>query len=90
MMVSDTSIDAYYADFDRLVSIKEQVFEIIGEARHPSSRDIARFLNVERTTITGRIKELKDEGRITEGGKKRDPWTNHMVSWYQYTKDVRA
>jgi DNA-binding MarR family transcriptional regulator len=83
-MVTDTSKMAYNTDRARLDSQKEKVFEIVCLARHPSSRDVARLMGVERTSITGRLKELEDEGLIEKApNKKRDPWTGHEVYWYR-------
>jgi DNA-binding HxlR family transcriptional regulator len=41
-------------------------------------------MGVERTSITGRLKELEDEGLIEKApNKKKDPWTGHEVYWYR-------
>ena len=83
-MVTDTSIVAYHEDGPRLDSQRERVYEIVCQAMHPSSRDVARLMGVERTSITGRLKELEEMGLIEKAPeKKKDPWTGHMVYWYR-------
>lgn len=64
MTVDSNSIKAYYEDMDRIESIREKIFYVIGVATHPSSSDIARLTNIQRTSVTGRLRELEEEGRI--------------------------
>ena len=82
MTVDRNSVDAYYEDLERLESIKEKVYFVICNAKHPSSADIARIMKTERTTITGRLKELEEEGRIMKADTKKDPFTHKTVHWY--------
>lgn len=82
MTVDQNSITAYYEDMERLDTIRDKVYYIIQNATHPSSSDIARMMKTERTTITGRLKELEEEELIYKAGKKKDPWTHKTVNWY--------
>ena len=85
MTVDQNSIDAYHEDMERLETIRDKVYYIVCNATHPSSSDIARMLKTERTTITGRLKELEEEDLIYKADKKKDPWTKKTVNWYAPT-----
>ena len=87
MPVDRNSIRAYHEDEARLSTIREQVYFTIAHARHPSSSDLARLMDLQRTTITGRLKELEEDGLIYKAGTKIDPWTKKTVNWYAITED---
>ena len=82
-MVEDTSREAYHQDAARLELQRERVYQAVCDAMHPSSRDIARILDLSRTSVTGRLKELEDDGLIEKAAKKIDPWSRHQVWWYR-------
>ena len=90
MTVDQNSIDAYYDDMERLETIREKVYYIVCNAKHPSSADIARLMKTDRTTITGRLKELEEDNLIYKANKKKDPWTHKTVNWYAPTDRGRA
>ena len=82
-MTADTlSIEAYRECAPKRMVQREIVLDVIARARHPSSADIERFTHIPRTSVTGRLKELEQEGLIRKAGKKIDPWTKHKVYWY--------
>lgn len=83
MVVQITSIDAYYTDKERLELVREGVLRCIKYGTQPSSRDIARWLDTERTTITGRLRELETDGLIYKAGQKTDPFTHKRVYYYK-------
>ena len=85
MAVDKNSVDAYYEDMERLETIRDRVYYIVEHATHPSSSDIARLMKTERTTITGRLKELENDDLIYKADTKKDPWTGKTVNWYAPT-----
>lgn len=85
MTVDQNSIEAYYEDMERLSTVRDKVYFVIQNATHPSSSDIARLLRTQRTTVTGRLKELEEEGLIYKASTKKDPWTHKTVHWYAPT-----
>ena len=82
-MVEDTSIEAYESTVSERMAQRERVLEIVREAKHPSSSDIARFTRIPRTSVTGRLRELEQDGLIMKGGTKLDPHTGKRVKWYK-------
>jgi len=81
-MISDTSLKAYSETIPERSEQREIIFNIICQATHPSSSDIARLSGIQRTSVCGRLKELENEGRIHKAKKKIDPWTKKTVYWY--------
>lgn len=83
MTVDALSIQAYRETASRRQVQRDMVLQVIDQARHPSSSDIARLTGLQRTSVTGRLKELEDEGIIRKAGTKVDPWTKKTVNWYE-------
>lgn len=81
-MIADTSCEAYATTEGRRAEQARIILEVIGQAMHPSSADIARFTNIQRTSVTGRIRELEAQGLIFKAGKKVDPFSKKTVYWY--------
>lgn len=82
-MIEDTSIKAYAETEELRQAQKMVVYDMVKQARHPSSSDIARFTRLPRTSVTARLKKLEDDGMIKKGGTKRDPHTGKTVNWYK-------
>lgn len=47
-----------------------------------SSRDIADITKIQRTSVTGRLRQLEDAGYIRKDGIKDDPVTGKRVNTY--------
>lgn len=62
----------------RMVSALER----LGKA---SNSEIAKHLNIGINQVTGRIKELRDQGFVRVAGKKRDLTTNRTVTVFELT-----
>ena len=77
------SIQAYQETASKRASQREIIVKAVALAMHPSSSDIARFTHLPRTSVTGRLKELEEDGRIIKAGTKIDPWTKKTVNWYK-------
>lgn len=78
-----TSLEAYATEQTKFETVRETVYHVIQQAMMPSSRDIARFIDVDRTTICGRLRELEDAGLIYKAGTKLDPFTHKKVNYYK-------
>lgn len=87
MVVDINSIEAYYSDSERLGTVRDRVRYIVENAMKPSSTDIARLLNIQRTSVTGRLKELEQDGIIYKAGTKQDPWTHKRVWYYAISEE---
>lgn len=84
-MIDELSITAYHEMGSKKQEQAEIVYEIVCRATHPSSSDIARLSNLPRTSVTGRLKELEEAGRIYKANTKIDPFTKKKVNWYAPT-----
>lgn len=62
------------------------IYETIRQATHPSSADLERLTGIQRTSVTGRLKELEESGRIRKADTKIDPFTKRRVNWYAVTE----
>lgn len=82
MSVDPNSIDAYYETERMRDSIRLKVYETVRDATHPSSSDIVRLTGIQRTSVTGRLKELEEDGIIYKAGVKKDPFTKKRVNYY--------
>lgn len=82
MTVDVLSVQAYHSTASKRQVQRDMVLQVIDQAMHPSSSDIARLTGLQRTSVTGRLKELEDEGIIRKAGTKVDPWTKKTVNWY--------
>lgn len=68
MTARDTSIDAYH-DHDRSGELGRQQMKLLGAMRRGrdySRSELSRLTRIRLTSVCGRVKELKDKGRITE------------------------
>lgn len=88
MPVMDTSIESYYSETPDKEVQKQIVFNAIKRTFHPSSRDIADATRLPRTSVTGRLRELEQDGTIFKADKKKDEITNKTVYWYAITEGV--
>lgn len=87
MTVEVTSLMAYHDAESQAMfkSVREYIYYIVENAQHPSSSDIARIGGISRTTVTGRLRELEEDGRIRKVTTKIDPFTKKAVYWYAVT-----
>ena len=82
MTVDPLSIEAY-SDMDSKRECQQAILlYVIKRATHPSSADLERITKINRASITGRLRELEDAGKIAKMGKKKDPFTKVTVNWY--------
>lgn len=86
MAVYATSLEAYYSTSDKRASQRDTVLYTIRANAGLSSSDIAAITRIPRTSVTGRLKELEDEGSIMKAGTKKDPVTNITVTIYKAVK----
>lgn len=84
MALAQTSILAYRTmDRAKMNALQTEIYNLIKECNALSNRDIARILNREICTVTGRVNELQKMGLVRSWAKKRDPVTNHTVSIWE-------
>lgn len=81
-MIQDTSLDAYKETKDERDFLRERIYELVCCVVQPSSSDIARLGHIQRTSVTGRLRELEQDGRIYKAAKKKDEKTGKTVWWY--------
>lgn len=81
--MAQTSLKAYIDSEAEFSSLKKQVYELIKECPALSNRDIARILERENGTISGRTNELAEEGLIRSWGVKTDPVTGRAVKMWE-------
>jgi len=84
-MIDALSIQAYHETVSKRQIQRDLILSVIDNATHPSSSDIARLTKLPRTSVTGRLKELENEGIICKKNTKIDPWTKKTVNWYGRT-----
>ena len=77
--VSQTSILSYHS-LDDLTNRQRDVLRAIRKLGMASNRQIARELDMEIGSVTGRTNELVAKGIVTENHKERDPRTNKLVT----------
>ena len=84
MTVDINSIQAYHETVKERDSKRAIILETVRNATHPSSSDIVRLTGIQRTSVTGRLKELEEDGLIRKGAtSKIDPFTKKKVHWYE-------
>ena len=84
MVLAQTSILAYRTmDRAKMNALQTEIYNLIKECNALSNRDIARILNREICTVTGRVNELQKMGLVRSWAKKKDPVTNHTVSIWE-------
>ena len=78
--VQSTSIESYYKFSEaELGKRQKQVFDCLKLNGPLSNREIAMKLGLPINCITGRMKELRDTGSVTDAGTKYDDKTNREV-----------
>lgn len=82
-MIAVTSLQAYHTTEELRASQAEYILQTIKKATHPSSRDLERFTNIPRSSVTARLNKLEKDGRIVKGGTKIDALTKKTVCWYK-------
>ena len=80
-MMSRTSLDAY--DPVGMNSLRMAVYETIKDCPMLSNRDLARILEKEPSTISGRTNELAEDGLIRAWSTKKDPTTGKTVKVWE-------
>lgn len=80
-VISHTSREAYASLLPKLSEKQQLVLDALGELGVANNRTIARQLGWEINRVTGRVKELRDKGRvelahtnISETGVKNKYW----------------
>ena len=87
-MIQDTSLDAYKETDVEREFMRDRIYDLVCCVVTPSSSDIARIGRFQRTSVTGRLRELEEEGKIYKAGKKKDEKTGKTVNWYAPTSRV--
>lgn len=82
MTVDALSVEAYQETESKREFQRTVILDTIAKAMHPSSADLARLTSLPRSSVTGRLKELENEGAIYKAGTKKDPFTKKTVHWY--------
>ena len=77
--VNQTSILSYHS-LDDLNNRQREVLRVIRKFGQASNRQIARELDTDISSVTGRTNELVAKGLVTESHKERDPRTNKTVT----------
>jgi len=85
-MICTTSIDAYFSTEEKRASQRDIIFYTIKANTGLSSSDISALTRIPRTSVTGRLRELEDDGVIVKAGTKKDPVTNITVTIYKAVK----
>lgn len=81
MSVRQTSIDCYHdLDLNHQQKMIMEVFEILGES---CISDIAEYLSWERSTVSGRMNDLKKLGLLTFVGKRKSGATGIKSEFYR-------
>lgn len=88
MTADALSIKAYYETQDKRAIQRAIILDTITKAMHPSSADLERLTGLPRSSITGRLKEMENDGIIYKAGRKKDPFTGKTVHWYAKTWGV--
>lgn len=83
MTVDINSIIAYHDTVGERDCKRTIILETVRKATHPSSSDIVRLTGIQRTSVTGRLRELEEDGLIMKAGTKIDPFTKMRVNWYE-------
>jgi DNA-binding MarR family transcriptional regulator len=77
--VNQTSIWSYHS-LDDLNNRQREVLRVIRKFGQASNRQIARELDTDISSVTGRTNELVAKGLVVESHKERDPRTNKTVT----------
>ena len=78
-MIQQTSIDAYISIKPELGKRQWQIFSLIHAYGPITNREIAKKLGLDMCSITGRTKELRQNGYVASSGKKICPTTKRTV-----------
>ncbi len=82
-MICTTSLEAYFSTEGKRASQRDTIFYTIKANTGLSSSDISALTRIPRTSVTGRLRELEDEGMIAKDRTKKDPVTNMTVHIYK-------
>ena len=80
-MIARTSQEAY--DPVELSTVRDSVYALIKDCPMLSNRDLARILNKDPGTISGRTNELASFGWIRAWSTKTDPVTGKTVKVWE-------
>ena len=79
MAVTRTSREAYYKV--KLGKNQQIVLDTLGDLGIASNQDIADKLGWSINRVTGRMKELRDDGYVAVHGVKRNKFGNNVKTW---------
>ncbi|MBR6911172.1 MAG: winged helix-turn-helix domain-containing protein [Candidatus Methanomethylophilaceae archaeon] len=83
MTVVTTSLMAFYATEEKRATQAETILCTLLANDGLSSMEISEATRIPRTSVTGRLKKLEDEGRIYKAFTKKDPVTKMTVHCYK-------
>ena len=67
---------------------KEQVLNALRELGNATNSELSKRLKLPINSITGRCKELREDGRVIETGSKFDKETNRTVTVFGIYQDT--
>lgn len=79
--------DESYEKVD-LTPMQRRVLNELKKVALASNRDIAQILGKYPNSITGRMKELREKGRVVQAGTKEDPDTGRTVTTWKPAEDL--
>jgi DNA-binding MarR family transcriptional regulator len=75
--------ESYYQLTDSLGDRQQQVLDMIRVMGRVSNRQLSELLHLPINSITGRVRELRDKGLVTECGTTYDEVTNRTVTLFK-------
>ena len=91
MTARHTSAECYHSSaFQNTAhSDREIIAELVRKRGPMTRREIAGFLSMETSSVSGRVNELMSEEVLIEIDEKRPcPITKRLVTWVQHSEDA--
>jgi len=81
--IRKTQIASFKQTKVNIKSKRDQVYNILKAKGTATNRMIAKYLGWEINSVTGRVTELVNKGRVTDSGTFKDKQTNRTVTLWK-------
>ena len=79
MMIQQTSIDSYRIVKETRNTVQQRIYDTIKSRGTATNRQISILTKIPINSVTARVKELREAGRVHQAGTEYDSTTKRTV-----------
>ena len=91
MTARETSAEAYYGISSKAATDRQIIAQLVRKRGPMTRREVASFLHMETSSVSGRVNELLTDGLLVELDEKRTcPETKRLVTWLVHSEEAKG